>query len=693
MQSFLIAFKVVAELNKVSIDIESIIKKHSIQSIDKDLAFRIIKQEGFYFKEKNISANLSKYPLPALYQDSTGFYKVILKIEKDDILIFNTENGLTETVKLSDFNPNDKIIILKYKGLTDNVKFGFSWFFEQLLKYKTIVGEIFFASFLIQVLALITPLFTQIILDKVLVHQTLSTLNVIAVGFIAVAVFDFGLNFFRTYVFSHTTSKMDATLGSKLFIHLMALPLSYFEARKVGNIISKIRELEHIREFIANKSVTLILDILFSFVFLIIMFFYSVELTLITLFFITVIALLYFFLTPQLRKKLEENFQMGANSNSYLVEATSGIQTIKSLSVEGEMKKQWEQHLGKYVESSFNLSKLSNVLGSFSNFLQKLLTLAILYVGVLLVIEQKLTVGQLIAFQMFSNQFTAPIMRLVGLWNEFQQTLLSVDRLGDILNSPTENDNKNAITLEKINGNVKFEGLSFKYPNKNKNILNNFSLDIKKGESIGIVGRSGSGKSTLTKLIQRLYLANEGAIYIDGIDIRHFNINWLRQNIGVVLQENYLFSGSIRENISSPFPAASMEQILNVSKIAGADEFISEFEEGYETIIGERGSSLSGGQKQRIAIARALISDPKILIFDEATSALDYESEHIIQQNMNFIKGDRTMFIVAHRLSTVKNCDRIIVMEKGVIVEEGTHDDLILLKGYYYNLYLKQGAV
>jgi subfamily B ATP-binding cassette protein HlyB/CyaB len=559
------------------------------------------------------------------------------------------------------------------------------------MNYKKIVGEILLASFVIQLFGLVTPLFTQVILDKVLVHQSLSTLNVIAVAFMAVIVFELLLNLVRNYIFIHTTSKIDAKLGSKLFFHLISLPLVYFEHRKVGNIIARVRELDQIREFIANKSVTVILDVLFSFVFVIMMFLYSVKLALIAIAFVSVIALLYFFITPELRRRLEEKFQMGAASNSYLVESVTGMQTVKSLAIEGSMQKRWEDNLANYVQSGFKLTNLSNTLSGVTTMLQKLMTLSILYFGVDLVIGQQLSVGQLIAFQMFANQFSGPIIRLVGLWNEFQQTLLSVDRLGDILNTPTENVNKKAITLPKLNGEVRFEDICFQYNPNSPQVLNNFTLRVNEGESIGLVGRSGSGKSTLTKLIQRLYIATKGAIYIDGVDIRHMNPVWLRHNIGVVLQDNYLFSGSIKENIEYSMPGSPIERIIQASKIAGADEFVSELPHGYDTLVGERGSSLSGGQKQRIAIARALLSNPKILIFDEATSALDYESEKIIQNNMQNIKKGRTMFIVAHRLSTVKDCDKIVVMNKGNIVEVGSHDELMAKKAYYYNLYVSQG--
>lgn len=698
MHSALISLEIVGQLNKIAIDSKAIIKKFALtnEEPDEKLLLRIAKDEGFKSKFKKLTLdNLLKYPLPAIARLKDGMYVTILKVDaiKQELLLFDKQNNQPYTKLLEEFRKiaKDEVIILKHKTMNDQIKFGFKWFYNQIMNYKKIVVEILLASFVVQLFGLITPLFTQVILDKVLVHQTISTLNVIAVAFIAVIIFEFLLNLVRNYIFIHTTSKIDSKLGSKLFYHLISLPLVYFENRKVGNIIARVRELDQIREFIANKSITVILDVLFSFVFVIMMFMYSVKLTLIAVGFVFIIGILYFFITPELRRRLEEKFQMGAASNSYLVESVTGMQTVKSLAIEGSMQKKWEGYLSGYVESGFKLTNLSNTLSALSSLLQKLMTLAILYFGVGLVIEQQLSVGQLIAFQMFANQFSNPILRLVGLWNEFQQTLLSVDRLGDILNSPTENVNKKAITLPRVNGDVRFENVSFKYNPNAPQVLNRFTLDVKAGESIGLVGRSGSGKSTLTKLIQRLYIANEGAIFIDGVDIRHMNPSWLRQNIGVVLQDNYLFSGSIKENIEFALPGSPMANIIRAARIAGADEFISELPEGYDTLVGERGSSLSGGQRQRIAIARALISNPKVLIFDEATSALDYESEKIIQNNMNAIKQGRTMFIVAHRLSTVKECSRIVVMDKGNIVEIGTHDQLMNKRGYYYALYTKQG--
>jgi len=698
MQSALTALEIAGKLNRIPIDSRSIVKEYALSENEPSIEelTRIAKHQGFRSSIKKLSIEkiVKNYPLPAIVLKKDGSYMSIIQVneEKQELLVFDTSSKEPYVMNYIDCEniSSGKTIVLRHKMLSQQVKFGFGWFYAQMLNYKKIIGEVLLASLILQLFGLVTPLFTQVILDKVLVHRSMTTLDVLAIAFVAVALFDFIINLVRNYIFVHTTSKIDAKLGAKLFYHLLALPIAYFEKRKVGNIIARVRELDTIREFIANKSISVILDVLFSGVFVAVMLMYSVKLTMLVVAFVSVIGILYFFITPQLRKRLEEKFQMGAQSNAYLVESVTGVQTVKSLALEGSMQRKWEDYLAKYINSSFHLSNLSNVLGGLSGMLQKLMTISMLYVGVTLVLEGKLSVGQLIAFQMFANQFSGPVLRLVNLWNEFQQTLLSVDRIGDILNTPTEQKNDKAITLPRIEGSVKFDNIGFSYTPEMPNVLNGISAEFKAGQSVGLVGRSGSGKSTITKLIQRLYVPNSGTIYIDSVDIRHMNPKWLRNNIGVDLQENFLFSGTIKDNISLSRPDAPIEDIIHVSKMAGAHEFISELPEGYDSQVGERGGSLSGGQKQRIAIARALIINPRILIFDEATSALDYESEKIIQNNMDTIKNGRTMFIVAHRLTTVKHCDVILVMDKGNIVESGTHDELIKLHGYYHKLYTQQ---
>ncbi len=696
----LVSLDIVGKMNNTDIDMRSVVREYGISTteVSPEEIIRIAKNKGFKVKKKKLKLKdfSSKYPLPAIIQLKDESYIILLALKPDENRVLTltplAKHPQSQSYDELQDNIKDEIIILRHKNSDNDVKFGFKWFFNEIFRYKKIIGQVLLGSFVVQLFGLVTPLFTQVILDKVLVNRTIATLDVLAVAFIVVAIFELLLNLSRNYIFIHTTNKIDAKLGAKLFRHLFKLYYVYFENRQVGNIVARVRELDRIREFITDKSVSVLIDAFFSVVFLAIMFIYSVKLTFISLGFLAIIAVIYVLITPELRARLEEKFQMGANSNSYLVEAVTGVQTVKSLAIEGSMFRKWEDKLGKYLKSSFNLAIMGNFTGSICGFLQKGMTIAILYVGVMLVIENKLTIGQLIAFQMFSGQFSAPMLRLVGLWNEFQQTLLAVDRIGDILNSPLEKQSQNAITLSHVKGDIKIDNMSFRYNVDAPLVLKDVNLEIKAGEKIGFVGRSGSGKSTITKLIQRLYYTTEGTIFIDGIDTRNIDPIWLRTNIGIVMQENYLFSGTIKDNIAQPRPNVPMEGIIQAAQIAGAHEFISKFPKGYDTEVGERGSSLSGGQKQRIAIARALISNPKILIFDEATSALDYESEKIIRDNMSMISQGRTTIIIAHRLSTIRDCDRIVCFDDGRIVEVGSHDELLSHDGYYKKLYDAQIA-
>jgi subfamily B ATP-binding cassette protein HlyB/CyaB len=699
INSGLLCFEVVARINQVDVDLRAISREFAVT--DEELTpaelLRIAKKNGFKAKRKSLElTEITKYPLPALAHCRDNSFLVLLRIdlEAEKVLVFSPASQKAEERTFAEFQElcDNDFIIIKHKMLSSQVAFGFKWFLAEMSKYKRIIGEVLLGSFVVQLFGLVTPLFTQVILDKVIVHRSMTTLDVLAIAFLAVTGFELLLNMARNYIFVHTASKLDAKLGAKLFHHLLALPINYFENRKVGNITARVRELDTIREFITNKAVSVVIDSFFSVVFVAVMLLYSVKLTLIVLGFVMVIGLIYLFITPELRRRLEEKFQMAASSNSYLVEAVTGVQTVKSLAVEGTMQKRWEDHLGKYVRSSFRLANMSNISGAIAGSLQKLMTITVLFVGVKLVLTNDLTIGQLIAFQMFANQFSGPVLRLVNLWNEFQQALLSVDRLGDILNHPVEVATDKAITLPQLQGSVRFDDVFFRYGPSSPNVVDQVNFDIKPGMSVGLVGRSGSGKSTIAKLLQRLYVANEGAIFIDDIDIRHMNPMWLRNQIGVVLQENYLFSGTIRENIALPKQDAPMELIIQAAQIAGAHEFITQLPEGYDTVVGERGSSLSGGQRQRIAIARALITAPRILIFDEATSALDYESEKIINTNLVNIKKGRTTFIIAHRLSTIVDCDLILAMDKGKIVESGNHAELLAKGGYYHHLHSLQGV-
>lgn len=573
-------------------------------------------------------------------------------------------------------------------------KFDISWFIPAILKYKKILLQVIVASFFIQLFALVTPLFFQVIIDKVLVHQGLTTLDVLCFGLLVMSVFDIVLGGLRTYVFSHTTNRVDVTLGARLFHHLMHLPISFFHSRQVGNTVARVRELDTIRDFITSSALTLVIDLAFTIIFFAVMYFYSPTLTWIVLGSIPFYILLSIYITPILRTRLNEKFKRGAENQAYLVESISGVETLKSMAVEPQMQRRWEEQLAAYVSASFKANNLGNIASQVAGLINKVVTVLILWVGASLVIAGEISVGQLIAFNMIAGRVSAPILKLVQLWQDFQQASISVERLGDILNMPTEpSHNPNRTSLPNIKGQIDIDHVTFRYQPDRPEILKDLSLSVKAGEIIGIVGRSGSGKSTLTKLVQRLYVPESGRVLVDGVDVAQVEPAWLRRQIGVVLQENVLFNRSVKDNIALSDPSLPMEAVMQAATLAGAHEFILELPDGYDTIVGEQGASLSGGQKQRIAIARALITNPRILIFDEATSALDYESERIIQDNMRDICKDRTVFIIAHRLSTVRMADRIIVVEKGKIVESGNHDELLDLNGYYAKLNAYQNHI
>jgi subfamily B ATP-binding cassette protein HlyB/CyaB len=640
------------------------------------------------------TANWSKLggiPLPALAKRTDGRYVVLAKIEGDKVLLQDPVEARPLVLSREQFESawtGQLLLFTKRANLRlHDVKFDFAWFIPSIVKYRKFLGEVLIASFFLQLFALLTPLFTQVVIDKVLVHKGFTTLHVLAVGMIALALFDAILGGLRTYLFSHTTNRIDVGLGTQLFRHVLALPLAYFEARRVGDTVARVRELEHIRQFLTSHSVTVVLDLVFTVVFLAVMWFYSPILTFVVMGSMPLYALLSVVITPAIRARLHEKFNRGAENQSFLVEAISGIQTVKALAVEPPLLRKWEEQLAGYVRASFRATSVMTVAGQTATCIQKVTAVAVLWVGAYRVVDGDLTIGQLIAFNMLSAQVTGPLLRLVNLWQEFQQVGISVQRLGDILNTqPEPSYNPNRTTLPQVKGHIVFEDVSFRYRTDGTEVLRKVSFTVMPGQVIGIVGRSGSGKSTIAKLLQRLYVPERGRILVDGVDLAQVDPAWLRRQVGVVLQENFLFNCSVRDNIALTDPGLAMEQVMQAAKLAGAHEFILELPEGYDTMVGEHGCSLSGGQRQRIAIARALVANPRILIFDEATSALDYESEAIIQQNMAHISQGRTVFIIAHRLSTVRPAHRIYVVEKGEIVEQGSHEELLRMKGFYARL-------
>ncbi|KOY41056.1 peptidase domain-containing ABC transporter [Vibrio parahaemolyticus] len=650
----------------------------------------ISKELGFKCKLKKLDVlKNGKLITPCIVFNNKNEYLLIAKVSNGNVLVQNPLLASPQSMtleRLIDDGYHGAILFAKNEGLmSDATKFGISWFFKAMKKYKKHVVDVIMASFFIQILALATPIFFQTVIDKVISHNGVSTLNVLIVGFIIITVTDFILNILRAYVQNHTANRLDASLGSELYKHLIHLPVSYFDSRKVGHTVARVKELENVRQFVTGSSITLIIDSFFTVVFFAVMFHYSTLLGFIVLLSVPFYFLIAALVTPALRKNLDEKFHYGAENQAFLVESISGIQTIKSKSLEPRFSGEWDRKLAKFSNSSFSVSQINNLGSNLTQLVSKSVTIAILWFGANAVLANEITIGQLIAVNIFAGRVSAPILRLAQLWQDFQQIHVSIKRLGEILNIPTEKNIKELENkLTEIDGDVSFENVTFSYNLKSKPVIKSLSFKAEKGKVIGLVGRSGSGKSTLTKILQKLYLPTEGRVLIDGIDVKHMDTAWLRSQIGVVLQENFLFSRTIKENISLSDPGVSDEEIIKSAKLAGAHDFIIEMPDGYNTILSEQGIGLSGGQKQRIAIARALITNPKILIFDEATSALDYESEAKIQQNMSEITKGRTVFIIAHRLSTVRDADEIIVLDKGEVVEKGSHDQLISKESGYY---------
>lgn len=640
-------------------------------------------------------SKLQGTPLPAMAKRTDGGYVVLAKVEEEKILIQDPVEARPLVLSREQFEAMWSGALLLFAKRAPvrlrDLQFDFTWFVPAIVKYRKLFGEVLIASFFLQLFALLTPLFTQVVIDKVLVHKGFTTLHVLAIGMITLAIFEAIVGGLRIYLFSHTTNRIDVSLGSQLFRHILALPMSYFEARRVGDTVARVRELEQIRQFLTSHSVTVVLDVVFTAVFLTVMWLYSPMLSLVVMASLPVYALLSIAITPAIRARLHEKFNRGAENQAFLVEVVNGIQTVKAMAVEPPFVRRWEEQLAGYVRASFRATSMMMIAGQSATCVQKVATVAVLWLGAYRVIDGDLSIGQLIAFNMLAAQVTGPILRLVNLWQEFQQVGISMQRLGDVLNTqPEPSYNPNRTTLSRVMGQVRFQEVTFRYRPDGPEVMKKMSFSVEPGHTIGIVGRSGSGKSTIAKLLQRLYVPERGRILVDGMDLAQVDPAWLRRQVGVVLQENVLFNGSVRNNIALTDPGLAMEPVIQAAKMAGAHEFILELAEGYDTLIGEHGCTLSGGQRQRIAIARALVANPRILIFDEATSALDYESEAVIQRNMAQICKGRTVFIIAHRLSTVRPAHRIYVVDKGEIVEDGSHDELLRLDGFYARLHVHQ---
>ena len=696
--SGLIALATVLAMHRIAVDPDQL--RHALGHFDAclpDDLLRVAKRQDGVRAKVVIATfdRLARLPLPALAHGPDGWF-VIGRVTDDRVLIQRPGRSpeQLDRLALDALWSGELILITTREGVAGAAgRFDIGWFIPQIVRYRKLIGEVLLITLCLNLLGLAAPLFFQNVIDKVLVHNTLATLQVLSIGFVAVSVWEVVFGWLRTRLYSETSQKLDVELGAKLFRHLLGLPLAYFEARRVGDTVTRVRQLESIREFLTNASLSVLVDPAFTIVFLVAMWIYSPALFWIVALTIPAYAIVSLFVTKPLRRRLNEKYERSAANNALLVESVSGMQTVKAAAVEPQWQERWERQLAGYSASNQSVINLGNTGSQAVQLISKLSLAAILYFGAGQVIAGAMTVGGLVAFNMFAQRVSGPVIRMAQLWQDFQQVRLSIERLGDVLNAPVEPGMGSRVALPSLKGAIRFDGVKFRYALDGPWTLDDISIDIPPGGTLGIAGSSGSGKSTLTKLLQRLYTPAAGRVLIDGVDIAQIDPAWLRRQIGVVLQENLLFNRTIRENIALANPAMPLENVMAAAQLSGAHDFILQLPQGYDTMIEERGVNLSGGQRQRIAIARALVTQPRILILDEATSALDAESEEIIQTNLKAMARGRTVLIIAHRLSAIRQCDRIVTLEKGRVVEIGTHDELLRAGGRYAGLHRRQMGI
>lgn len=663
----------------------------------------ISESENFNFNLKNINhhyhvkcqtkqstnKDIKKLSAPCIIYDTDGTSWLLANFNNEQVLIQPAGNAPPEIWEMQEFKSrwSGKWLYVKQQ----QSKFDISWFYPEFVKHKKIIGLILLFSFILQILALISPIVMQVIMDKVMVHNSLTTLDVLIIALVVAAFAEVILKGFREYIYHHTANRIDIILGLKLVSHLLYLPVSFFKSRQIGAIVTRVKELETIREFLTGSLFTLCVDVLFLFVFIYVMNLLSGVLTLVFILSIPAYLLVAWLLTPKIEAAAHQQFMHTAINTSFLTESLNGVETVKSLSIEPHFKRRWEQQTSDMSQSSFVAQQIHSRSEHWVMFIQKIVLAIILWMGASEVLALNMTIGQLIAFQMMANHASQPLVKMVQLWGDYIRTRVAIEKLAQIINLPTEQHQSGL--KNPSNGDILFNNLSFRYQPDMPYILQNFNLSIPQGETLGIVGTSGSGKSTLARLLLRLYTPEQGQITIDNQPLSTINMTTLRQQIGIVLQENFLFHQSVFDNIAQSKPNASLDEVINAAKMAGAHDFILKLPLGYDTLISEGGSSLSGGQRQRVAIARTLLSNPKIIIFDEATSALDDESQAIIQANMHQIAQGRTIITIAHRLSTIRNHQRIIVMQQGKIIEQGSHDELLMLNKQYKHLWTLQQSL
>ncbi len=656
--------------------------------------------ESIGFTTRPVKASLDKLAqqqLPAIVHWEGKHYIVVYEITKKEVVIADPGIG-QKTITHQEYKEKwtgYALLLTPTVSLKDTKESTtpFWQFFELMKPHGLVIFEIFIASLFIQIFGLITPIFTQLILDRVVVQRSGVTLLAVGLGLIIFGLFRVAMTGLRQYLLDHTANKIDITLIVAFINHTLRLPLGFFESRYVGDIISRVQENRKIRQFLTGESLSIFLDLITIFIYVALMWWYSWKMALLSLAIVPPFALLALTATPFLKRISREIFGEMVKEQSYLIETLNGVRTVKSSAVERSVRWHWEELLHKEITTQFSGQIIGNRLQIFSNTIETLATTGLLWYGAWLVIQNQLTIGQLVAFNMLFGNVIRPFQRLTVLWEQLQEVVIAVERLNDVLDCEPEEDlqQQSRQILPRIQGNIRFDNVTFRYhPESDINVLENLTFEIKPGQTVALVGRSGSGKTTISKLVLGLYPATDGKILIDGQDINSLALGSLRQQIGVVDQDTFLFGTTIRENISLTHPDSTLEEIMEAAKLAGAHEFIEKLPMGYETQIGEGGGMLSGGQRQRLAIARGLLGNPRLLILDEATSHLDAESERIIQTNLNSILSHQTTLVIAHRLSTVRKADLILVLDRGVLIESGTHEQLMANKGHYYYLNQQQ---
>ena len=652
--------------------------------------------ESVGFATRPVKATLEKFAeqsLPAIAHWEGNHFIVVYQITNTHVIVGDPAKGQCNLTR-KEFNQGwtGYALLLQATSLlkdAENQEVGLWKFFELVKPHYKVLMEVFIASVIMQLFGLVTPIFTQLLLDRVLVQRSIPTLNAVGLGMIVFGLFSIAMSGVRSYLLSHTANRISVSLLVGFIKHTFRLPLSYFESRYVGDIISRIKENQKIQSFLTGQTLSIVLDMMTLVVYLSLMFTYSWKMALFVLITVPPFFILALASTGILRRISREIFNAGAKESSYIIESLTGIRTVRSLAIEQTVRWRWEELLNNRVKKSFNAKVIGIRLTMLSSAIQTFTSTGLMWFGAWQVIQGELSVGQLVAFNMLVGKVLGPFQRFSQLWNQFQEIVISTERLNDVLEAEPEEDlqNKPRKCLDELEGNIRFDNVTFRYHAESKaNILENISFEVKPEQMVALVGRSGSGKTTLSKLILGLYPPTDGTVLIDNQDINGIALQSLRSQVGVVDQDTFLFGGTIRENIAIAHPEANLDEVIQAAQLAGADEFIRKLPLSYETQIGEGGGLLSGGQRQRLAIARALMGNPRLLLFDEATSHLDTESERIIQNNLKTILKGRTSVIIAHRLSTVRNADLILVMDKGVLVESGTHDELIAKKGHYYYL-------